>query len=123
VWGQLPATLLINPDPPDDPTHEAKLLVSGASSGNIGPVGDKRAWSERQMEVVKPPLGKKWLVCNCVFPASVSTAQEISDLQDALEGITGVTSAYHLIGGTMPTDVTQGQVSIEVRMRIDPIEV
>jgi hypothetical protein len=120
-WGQTPASLLINPDAPADPTHEALLCTEARVAGQIGYGGDVRSFSETQFESLAPPLNKKWLVCNLVLPAPLSTEQMITDLETALEGVTGITTAEHLIGGTIPANASGTQIVITTRMRIDPV--
>ena len=120
IWGQTPATLEINPEAPADPTHEIKIHCNANLSCQIGTAGDKYSYSERRSETQKPPLGKKFIILNIVVPAKLDATSK-SALEAAITGITGIMVCEHLIDGQVPDDASTVQLTIETRMRIDPI--
>lgn len=123
-WGQTPSSVLINPDAPADPTHEVLVYSEARVVGQIGYGADLRSFSETQVEAVKPPVNKKWLVFNAMLAAPLASAQDVLDLEAALEGIGGgtvVTKAEHLIGGTIPSNASNTSIQITTRMRIETI--
>jgi len=127
LYGETPATIDINPEAPADPTHEVVLLVESNLAYGVGAVNDKRGRIIRENERVKPPVGKKWLVLNCIIPTPLDTAG-IAALEAAVEGVEiggvqAVTTCEHLIGDTVPSDASAISLSIEARVRIDPIPV
>ena len=123
VWGQLPAELLSNPGGGEPDTHEAVLIVVASLGATVGYGGDTNSLAMRQHESITPPAGKKWMVINAVLPAELQSAQDIDDLEMVLEGVTGVTTAEHLVGGIVPANASDVSLVIETRMRIDPVEV
>lgn len=126
VWGQAPAQLLADSTPSAPTEYELRVLVEAALSGTIGFGGDVRNISERQTEQIKPPVNKKWMVVLLTLPSAISQASDISDLETAIEGITGITNCEHLIDGSVPTageGWQGGNFSATVRMRIDAVEV
>lgn len=119
-WGQIPSELLINPSG-EDATHECKLHVSSNLSCTVGYGGDTRGLSQKQNETITPPLNKKWLVLNVVTPSGMNE-NRISNLESAVQGVTGITTCEHLIDGTVPSNASQCSLQISTRMRIDPVE-
>jgi hypothetical protein len=122
IYGQTDADIEINPEAPEDPTHEWVLLVNSTMSMQAGTAGDKRTRVERELERVKPPSGKQWLVLNLVVPSPLDAAG-IAVLESAIQGVTGITTCEHLIDGTVRADATQVSLQIEARIRLDEIEV
>lgn len=120
-WGQVPSELLINPSG-EAATHECKLHVSSALSCSVGYGGDTRGLSQKQNETLKPPLNKKWLVLNIVVPSGLNE-NRISNLESAVQGVTGITTCEHLVDGTVPDNASSVSLQISTRMRIDPVEV
>ena len=117
-WGQAPATLLINSG---EATHELKLMVETAMSCAIGYGSDLRSFSQKQVEVMKPPLDTKFLVMNIRVPAELDESA-ISALETAIGGVTGVGVCEHLVDGVVPSNASQVSLQIVTRMRIDAIE-
>ena len=125
VWGETPSSILVNPDPPEDPTHECIMHVYSTLNMSVGETGDKRARCEQEHETIKPPLDKQWLVLNLVVPEALDAAK-IAALEAALESVQlagqdAITKAEHLIDGTVRNDATQVSLQIESRIRIDRI--
>lgn len=124
-FGATPATILINPEAPEDPTYEVVLHVGSVLSCQVGAAGDKRGRTIREHETVKPPAGKNWCVLNLVVPAPLDTAG-IAALEAAIEAIEiggqqAVTKCEHLIGDTVPGDASGITLRISSRIRIDGI--
>jgi len=123
LYGETPATIEVNPEPPEDPTHEVVLHTSSALSCTMGPVTDRRS----KYRPVKPPVAKQWMVLNLVLTGPLDTAG-IAALEAAIEAIQiggqqAVTQCEHLIGDTVPADATGISLAIESRIRIDRIPV
>ena len=129
MYGETPETIECNPEG-GDPTHEIVLYVSSRLAmqiGDAGPPPDMHGSDRNQNERVKPPIGKQWLVLNCVMPTPLDTAG-IAALEAAVEGVLisgvqAVTTCEHLIGDTVPSDATSISLQIESRIRIDRIPV
>ena len=126
MYGETPETIECNLEG-EDPTHEVVLYVESNLSCQVGAGDDKRSRSLRENEKVNPPVGKQWLVLNCVVPTPLDTAG-IAALETAVEGVLiggvqAVTTCEHLIGDTVPSDATSISLQIESRIRIDRIPV
>jgi len=113
VWGQIPASVAAE-------DHEVVLHVSSRMSMAIG---DGDSFNQRidAHEVIKPPVGKKW----CIFVLRVPNAMDaarIAALENAIEGVTGITMAEHLIDGTVSDRASSNAaLTIQCHMRIDPV--
>jgi len=127
VYGETPATIEVNPEPPEDPTHEVVLCVSSTLSCQVGAVDDKRDKIVKESETVKPPVAKQWMVLNLILTDPLDTAG-IAALETAIEAIQiggqqAVTKCEHLTGDTVPADATGIRLAIESRIRINRIPV
>ena len=115
LWGQIPSTILaVN--------HEAVLHVTSQMSANIGSGGDVFRERIKAHETVKPPLNKKWCVWILRVPAALD-ATKIAALETALEGITGISTAEHLIDGlTSARQSGNAALTVSAHLRIDPLQ-
>lgn len=120
-YGITPSDIEINPEAPEDPTHELKLYVETSLGCAVGYGADKRSLTQKQVEIMKPPLDTKFLVCNIVVPAELDESG-ISALEAAIGGVTGVGVCEHLVDGVVPSTASQISLQIVTRMRIDAIE-
>jgi hypothetical protein len=120
-WGQIPSTLHVNPGGEDPDTHEA-VLYSTANLGCVtGTTNNNFSLSDRRHGTVKPPLDKKWMVINVVLPGGFADQAAVDVLETALEGVTGVTTAKVLLFGQVPDAAVSVSLSVETRVRIDPV--
>jgi len=115
LWGQLPAELLAGE------TYEAKLHVTVTTGCTAGTANNQWWLQERKHSTAKPPLGKKWIVCNCVLPAALTDQASVDALESACEAIAGITTAKIMVFGSVPSPATGIVVTVEGRMRIDEI--
>ena len=109
-YGSTDASILVNPELPADPTHEWVLHCNSVMSMTVGVAGDKRGRTEKEIETAKPPSNKQWLVLMMVVPDPLDAAK-ITALESAMEGVqvggqTAITTAEHLIDGTVRADAT-----------------
>ncbi len=115
VFGQTPASV------PTD--FETTVNVQVDIKSAVGTGGDTFSNSERKFEKIKPPNDKKWVVVNLRVPTDLD-ALAITALESALEGITGVTTAEHLVSGFINSlTVGNANIVITTHVRIDPIPV
>jgi len=117
LWGQLPAELL------SGETYEAKLHTTVTLGCTAGTANNQWALQERKHATVKPPLGKKWMVCTCVLPSALTDQASVTALQGAIQAIAGITTAKVMAFGSVPNPATGIVVQVESRMRIDPVPV
>jgi len=115
LWGQLPATLETGD------THQCKLHTTVTLGCTAGTANNNWSLQERKHATVAPPLGKKWLVVNCAVPSPLTNQMSVDTLESACEGIVGVTTAKVLAFGSVPNPATGVVVTVESRMRIDPV--
>lgn len=119
-YGVFPAILYIN-EGLETPTHEAWLHSTVRLSCITGFANNQFTLIEQRHTTIKPPLGKKWIVCNCVVSSLPTNQTEVNAFQTALEAIMGITTAKLLAWGIVPAISTNISVTVEARMRIDPI--
>jgi len=117
LWGQIPATI-------EASDHEAVLHISSSMSATIGLDGSKTfTRTVNNHKSIKPPLGKKWVVLAIRTPAPLDAAK-ITSLQNAIEGIAGVTTAVNLIDDIVSDRATaSASLVISAHVRIDPLPV
>jgi hypothetical protein len=114
LYGQIPDTI-------EPAGYEAVLHVSSFMTANIGS-GDVFIERTQAHETVKPPVGKKWCVALLRLPSELDDTK-IAALESALEGITGVTTAEHLIDGvTSDRQSGDAQFKLAAHIRIDSVE-
>ena len=106
VFGQVPAAVPAG--------YEVVVHVEGSMSGPM--IGFNA--SHRMTNQVKPPVNEKIVVFICQTAAAVSSGNEAT-LEASVAGITGVTSAHHLISGTVPADMSVSEIQVTVHPRID----
>jgi hypothetical protein len=117
IYGETPASLA-------DAADECRLHVESRMSMKVGTGGDLRNRAENEHEMVKPPVNKQWLVLCLVVPAALD-ATKITALETALEGVqldsqNVITTAEHLIDGTVRADATDVSLQLAARVRVDP---
>ena len=117
LWGQLPESLEVGD------TYECKLHVTVTLGCTTGTPSNKWLLQERKYTTVAPPLGKKWMVCNCVLPAALTNQASVNTLQAACAAIAGITTAKVLVCGSVPSPAAGVVVTVESRMRIDEIPI
>ena len=102
--------------------REFVLHVTARSSATIGG-GIPFTESVQKHNVVKPPLGKKWSLFVMRLP-SQPDASDLTALDSAITGITGVTSAHNLVDGyTSSRQVGNANLTVAAHLRLDPVEV
>ncbi len=115
IFGQTPATV------PTD--FETTVNVQVDIRSEVGTGGDTFTNAERKFEKIKPPNAKKWVVVNLRVPTDLDAAA-ITALESALTGITGVTTAEHLVSGVINSlTVGNADIAITAHVRIDAVEV
>jgi hypothetical protein len=120
VFGQLPAVLEVNAGLAE-PTHDITLHSTIRAAYVNGFIANNYSVVDQRHATVQPPLGKKWMVCNCVVAASPISQAEIDAVQASLVALAGITEAKVLSWGTVPLTATGISLAVETRMRIDPI--
>ena len=115
LWGQLPASLEIGE------TYECKLHVTVTTTCTTGTAENNWSLQARQHATTKPPLGKKWVVVNCIIPAALTDQASVDALESACKSIAGVTTAKVVMFGSVPNPANNIIVIVESRMRIDEI--
>jgi len=113
AFGQTDATV---PSNTETVIHVRVNVIS-----QIGPSGDTFESSERKFESITPPADTKFLVMTVQTPTAMDAAA-ITALEVALVGITGITSAEHLICGSI-VSLTFGTATVktESHIRVDGI--
>jgi len=112
-WGQAPSSILAA-------DHEFKVIIISRLTCMVGYNTDLRAHREEENETIKPLVNKKFMVVNCVIPVELGQSG-IAALESAVEGICGITTCEHLIGGVVPVNASNINLNINSKMRIDPI--
>jgi len=116
LFGQIPATV-------EQEGYECVLYVVATANLGIGPAGDYFTQTDKAVENIKPPLGKKWVVLILRVPTALDNTK-ISALEAAITGIAGVTTTEHLIDGTVSSRATaNATLQIAAHMRLESVEV
>lgn len=114
VYGQIPVSVA-------EAGFEFVVTVASQVVAKIGGT-DYFDQVVRATETITPPLGKKWVIVLCRLPAALTSAG-ITALESSLQGINGVTTAEHLIDGTISTRAAENAtLHIGVHLRLEPIE-
>ena len=114
VFGRIPSSILAV-------DHECIVYVTSTMAVTIGLGGDTFPKTIKNSETVKPPVDKKWCIFALRVPDPLDDAK-ITSLESAMEGITGITTAEHLIDDTVSSRAAAAAIlNVGVHMRIEPI--
>ena len=102
--------------------HDLKLHCSANAGGTQTLTGQTQSWGERLHDTMtlNSYLDTKVLVFVARLPAMLT---DVTALEAAVGGVTGIGIAKVLLIGEIPDDVTGASLSLEARFRIDPAPV
>jgi len=110
IWGQVPATI-------EAADHEPQLTVSSVLTyEEKGATGKTFTRQEKSNRTATLSAGMKWVVWVLRVPAPL-TRTLIDALESAMEGITGITNAVHLIDGTV-SDGASGAATLVITAQV-----
>lgn len=110
IWGQVPATI-------EAADHEPQLNVASVLSyEEKGATGKTFQRQEKSNRTVTLSASMKWVVWVLRVPDPL-TRTLIDALESAMEGITGITNAVHLIDGTV-SDGASGAASLVITAQV-----
>jgi len=99
--------------------HDLKLHCTANAGGTQVLTGQTQSWSERLSDTMtlNSYLDTKVLVFVARLPAMLD---DVTALEAAVGGVTGIGIAKVLLIGEIPDDVSDASLSLEARFRIDP---
>jgi hypothetical protein len=112
IFGQIPSSILVT-------DHEAIVYVTSRMNIVIGTGGDTFPKTINNFESVKPPVNRKWCIFALRVPAPLDDTK-IATLETAMEGITNIDIAEHLIDDTVSSRAAAAaDLTINVHTRIE----
>lgn len=117
IWGQVP-------DPIEVADHSANLYVESYYTATIlGATGKTFGVAAKNTRMVTVAAGAKWVVWCLRVPAAL-VRTSIDALEAAMEGITGISNAVHLIDSESNVEQQgNGTLRVTTHLRIEPTEV